>query len=216
MKAKRVLKKRDSGGGYISVDRDEALAANWQTIQTIKRPGNKTKWDVLHSSKKEDWATPQALFEALARRYGPFDLDAAASAENRKCGMFFEAGDWRDGPLVDFFEQHDWAELGIKNVWLNPPYGRSIGRWLEKAYEESQNGCRVVCLVPSRTGSKWFKAAASRASEVLFIVGRITFEGAPSPAPFDSAVIVFDRGAPPHDAKGPTKIHWIAREELLK
>ena len=37
---------------------------------------------------------------------------------------------------------------------MNPPYGRGIGVWLQKAYESSQQGSTVVCLIPSRTDTK--------------------------------------------------------------
>jgi phage N-6-adenine-methyltransferase len=201
-------------------------------IEAAKKAFSHSKWDVLHSSKKEDWATPQALFDGLNRRYGPFDLDAAASNKNSKTRFYFSdnglTADWQDpkaqrertgaGACMAFFPEPP------KAVWLNPPYGRNIGAWLRKAADEAEKGCRVVCLVPSRTGSRWFRDAAARCSEVVFIVGRITFDGAPSPAPFDSAVIVFEPQKTyvhsilgevrslPHD----TKVTWIKREELYK
>lgn len=31
---------KDKGGGFISVDRNEALKKNWDLIQRIERPGN--------------------------------------------------------------------------------------------------------------------------------------------------------------------------------
>lgn len=177
------------------------------------------KWKTLHSSAKQDWATPQALFEGLAKRFGPFNIDVCASAENAKVPCYFDKEldslnyDWSLSTRLDDLKR------GVRaaNVcWMNPPYGRGIGRWMEKAYEESQKGCRVVCLVPSRTGSKWFNKAASVASEILLVVGRITFEGAESPAPFDSAVIVFEP-ADYDDRKYQVKrpiVSWITRAEL--
>ena len=46
----------------------------------------------------------------------------------------------------------DWAP---NRCWMNPPYGREIGRWMKKAYEESLKGATVVCLVPARTDTAW-------------------------------------------------------------
>jgi site-specific DNA-methyltransferase (adenine-specific) len=34
---------------------------------------------------------------------------------------------------------------------MNPPYGKEIGKFVKKAYEESLKGATVVCLIPSRT-----------------------------------------------------------------
>lgn len=39
---------------------------------------------------------------------------------------------------------------------MNSPYGREIGRWVEKAYRESLKGAAVVCLLPARTDTAWF------------------------------------------------------------
>lgn len=42
-------------------------------------------------------------------------------------------------------------------MFCNPPYGRTIGEWVKKSYEESkQPGTIVVMLIPARTDTKWF------------------------------------------------------------
>lgn len=43
---------------------------------------------VLFSSATDDWATPQALFDALDRTFR-FTLDVCASEENHKCAKYF-------------------------------------------------------------------------------------------------------------------------------
>ena len=75
--------------------------------------------------------------------------------------------------------------------WMNPPYGREIGKWMKKAYEESQQGCTVVCLVPSRTDTAWWHDYAMKADEIRYIRGRLKFQGAENSAPFPSAVVIF-------------------------
>lgn len=77
-------------------------------------------------------------------------------------------------------------------AFCNPPYGRSIGKWVRKASEESKkNGSVVVMLIPSRTGTKWFHDYIYGKAEVRFIKGRLRFVGAKGYAPFDSMVVVF-------------------------
>ncbi len=166
---------------------------------------------VMTSSEKMTWGTPQKLFDKLNKMYGPFDLDAAASKENAKCNQYYSESD--DSLKMSWitFSPPTYGYAGmpelppppqVSRVWLNPPYGRGIGKWLKKAAEEAQKGATVVCLVPSRTGSAWFQNAVSEASELLFLKGRVVFEtspgvpvldkkGKPMAAPFDNVVIVF-------------------------
>ena len=73
---------------------------------------------------------------------------------------------------------------------MNPPYGRGIGQWMQKAYESAQAGATVVCLVPARTDTAWWHDYAMR-GEITFIRGRLKFGNAKNSAPFPSALIVF-------------------------
>lgn len=76
-------------------------------------------------------------------------------------------------------------------VWLNPPYGRQVGRWVEKAYRESRSpGTVVVCLLPARTDTRWFHDYCKR-GEVEFLRGRVCFGDGRGRAPFPSMIVVF-------------------------
>lgn len=138
----------------------------------------------MPQSARSDWATPQWLFDQLAAEFGPFDLDAAASSENAKCAKYFTKEENGLGPV--------WKG----RVWLNPPYGAPIRDWLNKARANVNAGFAelVVCLLPSRTDTKWFhEIVQPHAAEIRFLKGRLTFEGAAGPAPFGSMVVVFRR-----------------------
>ena len=74
--------------------------------------------------------------------------------------------------------------------WMNPPYGRTIGNWMKKAYESSLEGATVVCLVPARTDTGWWHNYAMK-GDIEFIKGRLKFGGSKNSAPFPSAVVVF-------------------------
>jgi phage N-6-adenine-methyltransferase len=149
----------------------------------------------LFSSASAEWSTPQDLFDALAGEF-QFALDAAATAENRKCTWYFDRA-------VDGLSQ-DWASFVQGHVpegavWCNPPYGRTIGQWVAKAAETARAGTRVVCLLPSRTDTRWWhdfiwdaeRHAPRPGVEVRLLRGRLRFGGAKSGAPFPSAVVVF-------------------------
>ena len=75
--------------------------------------------------------------------------------------------------------------------WMNPPYGRTIGKWMKKAYDSSLTGATVVCSVPARTDTNWWHDYAMK-GDVEFIKGRLKFGGSKNSAPFPSAVVVFN------------------------
>jgi phage N-6-adenine-methyltransferase len=188
--------------------------------------------EVMLKSDKMNWNTPLNLFNKLNKMYGPFDLDAAAEHNSAKCNAYLTKE--QDAFSVDWHQKNCiWKPYSIPNpstfagnkIFLNPEYGRSIGKWLKKAAEEAQKGATVVCLVPSRTGSKWFQTAVKEAAEVLFLKGRVVFEtapgvpvldkkGNPMAAPFDSAVFVFKPEADyGFEGSWKTKITWWAWKE---
>jgi site-specific DNA-methyltransferase (adenine-specific) len=136
--------------------------------------------NVHFSSATDEWSTPQELFDALTWVYGEFSLDPCATADNAKCRRFFTRKD--DGLSLP------WSG----KVFMNPPYGREIGRWVRKAYEESRKGAFVVCLVPARTDTRWWQDYAKR-GHVHFLRGRLRFGSARNSAPFPSAIVTFGR-----------------------
>ena len=146
-----------------------------------------TKADAAFSSASNEWAPPQDLFDKLDAEFG-FELDPCATSENAKCDRFFTRED--DGL---------WQPWEGRRVFMNPPYGKTIGQWMYKAYSESQNGALVVCLVPARTDTAWWHDYAMK-GEIRYLRGRLYFENKDKAgrAPFPSAIVVFrpatDRG----------------------
>jgi phage N-6-adenine-methyltransferase len=140
-------------------------------------------------SESNEWATPQKLFDEIAQEFGPFDLDAAATADNAKAPKFYTQQ--TDG-LSQFWNGR---------VWCNPPYGRKIREWVKKAHDSIITGQAetVVLLIPARTDtSYWHDHVIAGASEIRYIRGRVKFvrpngNGAVHSAPFPSAIVVFKR-----------------------
>lgn len=136
---------------------------------------------IAFSSKKMDWETPQWLFDKLDSEFH-FNIDICASDENAKCDTYFT----EQNSCLD----KSWSGY---TCFMNPPYGRHINDFIKKAYEESKNGATVVCLIPSRTDTKyWHDYIFGKAHEIRFIKGRLKFSGHKNSAPFPSAIIVFD------------------------
>jgi hypothetical protein len=123
---------------------------------------------VHFSSMRLDWQTPVDVYDKLDREFG-FDFDPCPP-----------------NPKFDGL-QIAW---GVSN-FVNPPYGREIGKWVAKAYAEWQKGKGVVMLIPSRTDTIWWHEYVMKADEIRFVKGRIKFGGALTGAPFPSAVVVF-------------------------
>lgn len=143
---------------------------------------------VLFSSEKMDWETPGWLFKALDKIFG-FELDAAAGANNAKCEKYYS--------LECSGLENPWFTAAGGAIWCNPPYGREIGSWVKKAYEESLKSDReIVLLIPSRTDTAYFHDYIYKKAEIFFLKGRIKFLDAEHkenhPAPFPSMIAVFN------------------------
>jgi site-specific DNA-methyltransferase (adenine-specific) len=145
--------------------------------------------ETLLSSKSNEWGTPQDLFDELNQEFN-FTLDPCSTNENHKCTKYYTIED--DGL------SKDWSN---EVVFCNPPYGRSINKWVQKAYKESQKGATVVLLIPARTDtSYWHDYIFPYAKDIRYIRGRLKFvnrvQDKPQPAPFPSAIIVFSEVQP--------------------
>jgi site-specific DNA-methyltransferase (adenine-specific) len=124
-------------------------------------------------SQRLDWQTPTAVYEALDAEFG-FTHDP--------CPVVSDDTFWR----VDGFSDA-WGKVNF----CNPPYGREIGKWVAKAWQESRRGCTCVLLIPSRTDTRWWHEYVMQANEIRFVRGRLKFGNATKAAPFPSAIVVF-------------------------
>ncbi len=136
--------------------------------------------DLMFSSASENWATPQSFFNHLNAEFN-FDLDPCADDTNHKCDLYFTK------------EQDGLAQnWGGHCVFCNPPYGREVGKWVEKGFRTNREyGNTVVMLLPARTDTKWFHEFIYHKADVRFVRGRLKFGNSNNPAPFPSMVVVF-------------------------
>ena len=133
----------------------------------------------LFSSNSGEWETPQWLFDELDKEFG-FNLDPCCTHENCKTLLGYTKQE--DGL------SRDWAG---SRVFMNPPYGREIGKWIKKAFESEAEV--VVGLLPARTDTKWFwdYIYKKKNVEIRFIKGRLKFGGSKNSAPFPSLIAIF-------------------------
>lgn len=139
----------------------------------------------LLSSKKMDWCTPKDFFDTLDKEFH-FVLDAAATDKTAKCSLYYT-------PETDGLSQ-SWNHGG--SVFCNPPYGREIGKWVRKAYEESKSGATIVLLIPARTDTNYFHEYIYGKAQIRFVRGRLRFTddngNVADPAPFPSMVVIYN------------------------
>lgn len=137
--------------------------------------------DTMMGSTKTTYGTPLDFFKRLNDIFD-FTLDVCAWKKNTMVQESYIT------PDQDALKQ-PWNG----RFWMNPPYGRGIGPWVERAaYFGCLDGNIGVCLLPARTETKWFQVLWDKAALLLFVKGRLKFQGEISCAPFPSVVAVFD------------------------
>jgi phage N-6-adenine-methyltransferase len=141
-----------------------------------------------NASTGQSWETPAELLSALYGVFGRFDLDPCSPRKTKppvRAKVHFTAED--DGLSLPWH--------GV--VFLNPPYGRTLGKWIAKARHEvkARNAKTVVALIPARTDTAYWHAYVASRAVVYFLRGRLRFSGSEQAAPFPSALVIW--GAAP-------------------
>lgn len=134
------------------------------------------------TSNKDDWETPQKLFDELDLHYN-FTLDPCSTHRNAKCEKHYTVEE--DGL------SRSWAG---EVVFCNPPYGRNIGEWVRKCSEESKHAT-IVMLIPARTDTTYFHDYIYNKARIEFLRGRLKFEQdgkALNSAPFPSMLVFWE------------------------
>lgn len=140
----------------------------------------------MTSTGNGEWHTPPHIV-AWAKRTHAIDLDVAATAETTVCDRWL-----RDG----------LSEPWDGRVWLQPPYGRGLMQWSEKARDELCGVCPiVVALLPARTDARWWHYLTEPLLDIHVAVhllcGRVAFIDRngreQKQPPFPSAILVMTR-----------------------
>ena len=98
--------------------------------------------EAFKSSLDDTWTTPRAFFDELNDEF-QFKLDAAALKSSALCDFWY-GPDHENPELQDAF-QRNWQDDAQGNIWLNPPYGRTIKLWMQKAKFEATRGGGQLC-----------------------------------------------------------------------
>ena len=115
-------------------------------------------------------STPKALWDALDKLFH-FDHDP--------CPLYADF----DG----LAESHAWGDVNF----VNPPYN-NIPAWVHAALRSGAT--TSVFLVPARVSSRyWHERVFPLATAIMFLCGRVRFDGYASGGPTPMCVIVFGR-----------------------
>lgn len=108
--------------------------------------------------RSDEWLTPPEIIKAL----GPFDLDPCSPVVRPWRTAKHHWNRFDDGLLCKW-----WGR-----VWLNPPYGRLIERWIRRLAIHGDG----IALVFARTETQWFQDWIwPHAHGVYFLAGRLRF-----------------------------------------
>lgn len=139
---------------------------------------NKIK-SVHFSSKSSEWTTPEIIINKTVQLLGEIDLDPCSNPDFPNIPAKNHFTKKEDGLI------QDW----IGKVYMNPPYGGEIKKWIYHLAEQFEKGnvLEAIALVPSRTDTEWFR----RLKKYLrcFIWGRLRFGEQKNSAPFPSMVV---------------------------
>jgi len=109
--------------------------------------------------EKDEWLTPPELLQRL----GPFDLDPCSPGRRRP---------WNTAATHFSLEDNGLARKWFGRVWLNPPYGRETGIWLDKL---AQHGDGIALIFARTETEMFFEHVWDKADALLFLRGRLHF-----------------------------------------
>lgn len=118
--------------------------------------------------------------------FGVFDLDPCSPTHNKRTAPV-------RAKTYYTIEDNGLDLPWFGSVYMNPPYGRMIKHWIEKANDEVQEGNAdtVVALLPARTDtSYWHEYIVNSKASIIFLRGRLRFNNS-DPVPFPSVIVVW-------------------------
>lgn len=114
-----------------------------------------------------EWYTPPEYVEMARRVLGKIDLDPATNDV---------AQAWIKAKTYYTIDDDGLKQSWHGRVWCNPPYGRKVNRWLEKAIASYQSGdVDAAILLLNHTGAAWYKSLKKEVSAICEADQRISF-----------------------------------------
>ena len=147
---------------------------------------NAQQIELFRSTDTPEWYTPDHIIYSVIDMWGTIDLDPCSDAEHNVPATTHLTKD--DDGL-----SHTWSG----RVFCNPPYGRTINKWIYKLEQEYNSGNvkEGILLVFANTDTNWFNDIAHHT--VCFVRGRLRFKspsnGSSNAAMRPSMVVYFGK-----------------------
>jgi site-specific DNA-methyltransferase (adenine-specific) len=92
-----------------------------------------------------------------------------------------------DASTKSKFSEHELlSKPWYSSTFVVPNFSNMVD-WAQRFALESEKGNTVVAVIPARTNTNWFHDfVISKAAEIRFIKGRLTFPGYKSQSPYRS------------------------------
>ena len=111
-----------------------------------------------HVMKTDVWLTPPHILNSL----GAFDLDPCSPVDRP----------WDTAAKHYTIEDDGLTQVWEGRVWMNPPYGPAMGKWMKKLADHGDG----IALVFARTETKaFFEHVWPKADALFFLKGRLRF-----------------------------------------
>jgi phage N-6-adenine-methyltransferase len=124
---------------------------------------------------RDDWQTPPGVFDPIHAAFG-FALDASArDGQAARAPLFISPEE--DALVLPWASKLDGVAPAARRVWLNPPYGRGVAAWVDRAAGQAAAGLAVVVLIMANTDTEYW-ARALRSPQLFGVVllsGRVPF-----------------------------------------
>lgn len=159
--------------------------------------------------ENNNYRTPPEIFWYFNEyMHYQFEVDLAADKDNTKCPTFYSEN--QNALEMDWYKHSGW-------LWCNPPYGRNLPTWIQKAYIEMYKGAKICMLIPASVGTKyWHCNIINVVDKIMLFDSRIKWikengEIVKDSPKYDSALIEF---TPKEKSSDYTKFIGISLAEI--
>jgi ParB family chromosome partitioning protein len=154
------------------------------TIEGSLINGKKSR--INQNSGNNEWYTPSYIIEAARNTMGSIDLDPASSAIANQIVMAKRYYNKEDNGLIQ-----PW----YGNIWLNPPYSRSlISQFSSAVTNKRRDFNQAIVLVNNATETLWFDNLTKNCCAMCFLDHRIKFtdaNGRPGGSSMQGQIIIY-------------------------
>lgn len=134
----------------------------------------------MFTSDSSEWYTPPEIVSSVLDVLGDIDLDPCSNSKEK--------------PNIPARTLYTKEDDGLSQEWkgrvyLNPPYGRGIEKWIAKLQSGYDDGeiTEAIALVKAATDTKWFNLLSGKYARCE-VSGRLKFSNSENPAPFPSVI----------------------------